>query len=87
MPERKATLYRMVLPDHICPSGVQALQMLDHAGFDIDEHILATRLEVDAFEAEHRVSSTPQVFVGGERIGGCEELALYLVKVEEEEEA
>ncbi len=82
MAARIATLYRMVLPDHVCPYGVQALQLLDHAGFEIDEHILATRMEVDAFEAEHGVPSTPQVFIGGERIGGCDELELYLQSVE-----
>ena len=81
MPARKATLYRMVLPDHVCPYGVRALQLLDHAGFEIEEHILATRMEVDAFEEEHGVPSTPQIFIGGERIGGCDELELYLESV------
>ena len=78
MPTRKATLYRMVLPDHVCPYGVHALQLLDHAGFEIDEHILATRMEVDAFEEEHGVPSTPQIFIDGQRIGGCDELEAYL---------
>jgi len=78
MPSRKATLYRMVLPDHICPYGVRARQLLEQAGFEIDEHILGTRMEVDAFQAEHGVSTTPQVFIDGERIGGREELERYL---------
>ena len=80
MPSRKATLYRMVLPDHICPYGVRARQLLEQAGFEIDEHILGTRMEVDAFQAEHGVSTTPQVFIDGERIGGCEELERYLAE-------
>jgi glutaredoxin 3 len=79
---RKATLYRMVLPDHVCPYGVQARQLLDHAGFEIDEHILATRIEVDAFEEELGVATTPQVFIDGERIGGCAELETYLESLE-----
>ncbi|MFL6751606.1 MAG: glutaredoxin domain-containing protein [Sphingomicrobium sp.] len=78
MAARKATLYRMVLPDHVCPYGVRARQLLEHAGFEIDEHILGTRIEVDAFKDEHGVSTTPQVFIDGERIGGCEELERYL---------
>ena len=82
MPARRATLYRMVLPDHVCPYGVRALQLLAQAGFDIDEHILATRMEVDAFEAEHGVASTPQVFIEGRRIGGCDDLETYLVSLE-----
>ena len=82
MPARKAILYRMVLPDHVCPSGVHARQLLDHAGFEIDEHILATRIEVDAFQGEHGVSTTPQIFIAGERIGGCAELERYLAEAE-----
>ena len=79
MPARKATLYRMVLPDHVCPYGVRALQMLEEAGFDVDDQVLETRMEVDDFQAKHGVSTTPQVFIDGERIGGSEELEHYLV--------
>ena len=79
----KATLYRMVLPDHVCPYGVQALQMLEQAGLDIEEHILSTRMETDALMQELGVDSTPQVFIDGLRIGGCEELALYLAEMNE----
>lgn len=78
MTQRTATLYRMVLPDHTCPYGVRARQLLEEAGFEIDEHILATREEVDAFEAQHGVDTTPQVFIDDQRIGGCEELEAYL---------
>lgn len=78
MTQRTATLHRMVLPDHTCPYGVRARQLLEEAGFEIDEHILATREEVDAFEAQHGVDTTPQVFIDDQRIGGCEELEAYL---------
>jgi glutaredoxin 3 len=73
-----ATLYRMVLPDHECPFGVRAKAMLDEAGFDCEEHILASRDEVEAFKSEHGVSTTPQVFVDGQRIGGSDELGKFL---------
>ena len=78
MAERSATLYRMKLPDHECPYGLLARRMLADAGFDTDEHQLSSRDEVDAFQAEHGVDTTPQVFIDGERIGGSEELAAYL---------
>jgi glutaredoxin len=81
MPRREAILYRMVLPDHVCPYGVRARQLLEQAGFTIAEHILATRMEADVLMAELGVSTTPQVFIGGERIGGSEELAHYLADV------
>ena len=78
MPQRHATLYRMKLPTHECPYGLLARRMLQDAGFEIDEHLLTTREEVDAFQADHGVSTTPQVFIDGKRIGGSEELAAYL---------
>ena len=81
MRNREATLYRMKLPTHECPFGLLAGRMLEDAGFTIDEHILASREEVDAFKQEHGVATTPQVFIQGERIGGSEELAQYLETV------
>lgn len=77
---KQATLYRMILPDHTCPFGVRARQMLDDAGFEVDDRILASREEVDAFEEEHNVETTPQVFIDGERIGGSEELERHLAQ-------
>jgi glutaredoxin 3 len=78
--ERKAILYRMVLPDHVCPFGVRALQSLQQSGFEVDDRILATRMEVDAFKAEHGVSTTPLIFIGGEQIGGSHDLERYLAE-------
>jgi glutaredoxin len=76
--ERIATLYRMKLPDHECPFGVRAKAMLDDAGWQVEEHVLTSREEVDAFKAEHGVATTPQVFIAGERVGGSDDLARYL---------
>jgi glutaredoxin 3 len=76
MPE--ATLYRMVLPDHTCPFGVRAKELLEDAGYETDDRVLSTREEVDAFKEEHDVDTTPQVFIDGERIGGSEALERYL---------
>ena len=56
MAERQATLYRMVLPDHTCPYGIRAKPMLEDAGFEVDDNILSSREEVDAFKDEHRLS-------------------------------
>lgn len=79
---REATLYRMVLPAHTCPFGVRAKEMLEGAGFTIDEHLLTSREDVDAFKAEHGVTTTPQIFIDGERIGGSDALEDYLAKVD-----
>jgi glutaredoxin 3 len=75
---KQAQLYRMVLPDHTCPFGVRAKQLLEGNGFEIEDNILKSRDEVDAFEAEHGVRTTPQVFIDGERVGGADELERYL---------
>ena len=74
----KAVLHRMVLPDHTCPFGMKAKSLLESRGYAIEDHILRTRAEVDAFEAELGVETTPQVFIDGERIGGSEELEAFL---------
>ena len=79
---RQATLYRMKLPTHECPYGLRAKELLEQAGFEIDEHLLTTREEVDAYQAKEGVSTTPQVFIDGERIGGSEELAEYLERAQ-----
>jgi glutaredoxin len=68
----------MKLPEHECPYGLRARQMLEGAGIPFEERLLTSRDEVDAFEDEHEVDTTPQVFVDGERIGGSEELASWL---------
>jgi glutaredoxin len=75
---RTAVLYRMVLPDHTCPFGVRAKEMLDKAGYQIDDRVLQSREEVDAFEEEQGVMTTPQVFIDGERIGGSDDLERFL---------
>lgn len=77
---RKATLYRMVLPDHICPFGVRAKQILQAEGYDVDDRILRSREEVDAFKAEQGVATTPLVFIDGEKIGGSDDLERYLAQ-------
>jgi glutaredoxin len=81
MPQRTATLYRMKLPTHECPYGLLAKRMLEDAGFEIEDRLLTNREQVNEFKQEHRVATTPLIFIGGEEIGGSEELARYLESV------
>ncbi len=78
--DKQATLYRMVLSDHECPFGRRAKEMLEAAGYEIDEHVLTTRADVEAYKGAEGVSTTPQVFIGGERIGGSDDLEAYLAR-------
>lgn len=74
----RATLYRMVLPDHVCPFGLKALRLLGEGGFEVDDRPLRTREEVDAFKAEQGIATTPLVFVADERVGGADDLERWL---------
>jgi glutaredoxin len=78
MADKQATLYRMVLPDHTCPFGVRAKELLDSQGFEVDDRVLASREEVDAFKAEQGIQTTPLIFIGDERIGGADDLERHL---------
>ncbi len=78
MSDKNATLYRMVLPEETCPFGLRAKQLLEDNGFVIDDRLLRTRDEVDAFEQEQGVETTPLIFIGDERIGGSDDLERYL---------
>ena len=78
MPNGRATLHRMVLPDHTCPFGVRAKEMLERAGYEVDDRILSSRQEVDAFKAEHGIATTPLIVIDGETVGGADDLERYL---------
>lgn len=75
-----ATLYRMVMPDHICPYGIKAKHLLKTQGYEVEDHHLTTRAETDAFKAEHDVATTPQTFIDGARIGGYDDLRRFFGK-------
>ena len=77
----QATLYRMVLPDHVCPFGLRALQLLESSGFEVDDRHLTSRDEVEAFKEAHGLQTTPLIFIGDEQIGGCDDLEEYLATV------
>ena len=80
MAARKAVLYRMVMPQHTCPYGLKAKDLLERQGFEVEDHLLTTREETDRFKAEHQVKSTPQTFINGERVGGFDDLQRHFGK-------
>lgn len=80
-----ATLYRMVMEDHVCPYGLKAKDLLEREGFVVEDHWLRTRAETDAFQQAHHVEATPQIFIDGERIGGYDALRKYLGQEVKEE--
>lgn len=77
---KRATLYRMVMPGHVCPYGQKSKWLLESHGYAVDDHWLTTRAETDAFKAEHNVETTPQTFIDGQRIGGNDDLRRFFAK-------
>ncbi|OAH45946.1 glutaredoxin [Sphingobium yanoikuyae] len=77
-PEKTAQLYRMVMPGHVCPYGLKARWLLRRHGYRVEDHALTSRVETDAFKAQHDVKTTPQIFIDGRRIGGHDDLRRFL---------
>ncbi len=80
MTTKTATVYRMVMEEHVCPYGLKAVDLLEREGFDVEDHHLKTREETDAFKEKHGVETTPQTFIDGKRIGGYDDLRAYFNK-------
>jgi glutaredoxin len=74
---RSAKLYRMVMEDHVCPYGIKSKWLLERKGYQVEDHHLTTREETDAFKEKHGVETTPQTWIGDERIGGYTDLAAH----------
>ena len=75
-----AVLYRMVTDQHLCPWGLRARDLLRRQGYKVEDHLLTTREEIDVFKAAHGVRTTPQAFIGGQRIGGYDDLRRHFGK-------
>ncbi|MBC54250.1 MAG: glutaredoxin [Gammaproteobacteria bacterium] len=78
--QKKAVVYRMLTDDHTCPFGLKTVDLLHREGYEIEDHHLTTQQQIDDFKAEHDVKTTPQTFIGGERIGGYEAVRKHLGK-------
>ena len=74
----KAVLYRMDLPNYTCGYGTAALNLLRREGFEIEEHVLRTRRETDAFKDKHHITTTPLIFIEGQKIGGFTDLKKHI---------
>ncbi|MBW4521032.1 MAG: glutaredoxin [Scytolyngbya sp. HA4215-MV1] len=68
-------VYRMSMPEHECPWGLRAINLLTEKGIEFEDIPLRSRAEVDAFKAQYGVATTPQIFFGTKRIGGYSDLA------------
>ncbi|MDB2681031.1 glutaredoxin [Opitutales bacterium] len=76
--KKKADIYRMVTPDHLCPWGIKALDLLKRNGFEVDDHQLESMDANQQYKEDNDVDETPQIFIEGERLGGYDELREHL---------
>lgn len=74
----KAVLYRMDLPNYTCGYGTAARDLLRHEEYEIEERVLRTRRETDAFKDKHHITTTPLVFIDGVKIGGYTDLEKHI---------
>ncbi|MEQ8354001.1 MAG: glutaredoxin [Kiloniellaceae bacterium] len=79
---KTATLYRMVMDEHTCPYGLKSKDLLEREGYEVEDRHLTTRSQTDAFMEEQGVETTPQTWIGDERIGGYDDLREHFGKAE-----
>lgn len=77
---KQATLYRMVMDKHLCPYGLKAKALLEREGYQVEDRWLRSRAETEAYKAEAGVKTTPQILIGGQRVGGYDDLRRFLGK-------
>ena len=68
-------VYRMSTPEHECPWGLKAVNLLQDKGIEFEDHKLKSKEETEEFKEKYQVKTTPQIFLGEERIGGYTDLA------------
>jgi len=68
----------MVTPDHLCPWGIKALDLLKRNGFEVNDHHLETMDANQQYKEDNDVDETPQIFIEGERLGGYDDLREHL---------
>lgn len=73
-----ARVYRMKTEEHLCPFGLKTVDLLKRKGYEVEDHTLTSREAIEAFQERAGVDTTPQVYIGEERVGGYEEVRAYL---------
>lgn len=79
-PHKHAKLYRMVMPEHVCPFGLKSRDLLKRKGYRVDDHWLRTREQTDDFKRGVGVDTTPQTYIDGQRIGGYDDVRRFFGK-------
>ena len=83
---KKARIVRMVTPDHLCPWGVKAKDLLERNDYEIEDEHLDSMDANKAYKEENGYDAPPQIFIEGVRVGGYEALRNHLGMEPEEKE-
>ncbi|MDP0491716.1 MAG: glutaredoxin [Verrucomicrobiota bacterium JB023] len=75
---KSAKIVRMVTPDHLCPWGVKALDLLKRHHFAVEDQHLTSQEANEKAKKENGWEETPQIWIGGDRIGGYDALREHL---------
>jgi glutaredoxin/uncharacterized membrane protein YphA (DoxX/SURF4 family) len=76
--KKKATITRMVTPDHLCPWGIKAWDLLKRNGYEISDHHLESMAANKQYKEDKQVDETPQIAIEGKAIGGYDALREHL---------
>ena len=74
----EATIFRMVTPDHLCPWGIKAKDLLNRNGYKIDDRHLESEEANENYKEEEGYDETPQIFIEGKHLGGYDALRKHL---------
>ncbi|MEO7885515.1 MAG: glutathione peroxidase [Polaromonas sp.] len=77
-PEAKAPEAATLFTKPGCPFCAKAKAMLDEAGMPYEEISLGHGITTSTLQAVAGAGTTPQVFIGGKKIGGSEDLQAWL---------
>ncbi|WP_202114675.1 glutaredoxin [Vreelandella zhuhanensis] len=77
-PSETARVFRMKTEEHLCPFGLKTVDLLKRKGYQVEDNLLTSRQEIEDFKEKAEVDTTPQVYIGQERVGGYEEVRAYL---------
>lgn len=69
-----------------CPWGKKALEMLNEKGITFVDRPFSSKEDEQALKERYSVSTTPQIFLEGQRIGGFDELQAHF-DIEPEEQS
>lgn len=75
---KKATITRMVTPDHLCPWGIKALDLLKRKGYSVTDEHLESMDANKQYKEKHGYDETPQIFIDGKHLGGYDALREHL---------